>query len=220
MSEKELALRLRALDACAVSDALDRLKINGVALGLRALTSTRRVAGRVITVQLNEDDGRASKQHLGTAALDAAQPGDVIVVAHNGREDVAGWGGILSLGAKQRQVEGIIVDGACRDVDESRELDLPVFARVGVPITARSRIIETGWNEPVAICGVAVQPGDLAIADASGVVFIPAARAEEIIELAETVAAREKLMAQEVLAGKPMAAVMGANYETMLKGKS
>ncbi len=220
MSENELAARLRALDACAVSDALDRLKIKGVALGLRALTSTRRVAGRVITVQLNEDDGRASKQHLGTAALDHAQAGDVIVVAHNAREDVAGWGGILSLGAKTRQVGGVIVDGACRDVDESRELDLPVFARVGVPTTARGRIIETGWNEPVTICGVTVSPGDLVIADASGVVFIPEARAQEIIELAEAVAAREKLMAQEVLAGKPMAAVMGANYETMLKGNA
>lgn len=208
--------RLSVLDACAISDALDRAGLSGVALGLTALSGDRRICGRAITVQLGPDDGRASKRHLGTAAAEAAGPGSVIVIAH-GRTDVAGWGGILSLAAKTRGAEGVVVDGACRDIDESREMDLPVFAHVAVPVTARGRVIEHDWNCEVSISGVAVSPGDYVMADGSGVVFIPAAQAEAIIAAAETIVERERRMAAEVRAGRPVSEVMGASYETMLK---
>ncbi len=177
----DLVARLSRLDACAVSDAMDRAGRTGAALGLGALSTGRRIAGRAVTVQLGPDDGRASKRHLCTAAVEASGPGSVIVVANNARTDAAGWGGILSLAAKTRGVEGVIIDGACRDVDESREFELPVYARVAVPVTARSRVIEYDWDTPVIISGVVVSPGDYVIADASGVVFVPQDRAEEIV---------------------------------------
>lgn len=208
--------RLARVDACAVSDALDRHGIGGVALGLHAVSTPSRIVGRAVTVQLGPDDGRASKRHLCTAAVDASGPESVIVVAHRARVDVAGWGGILSLAAKGRGVAGVVVDGACRDVDESREMELPVYARATVPVTARGRIIETGWNEPVSIGKVEVAPGDYVIADGSGVVFVAAARIGEILALAERIVARERLMAEDVRAGRPVAQVMGTDYETML----
>jgi hypothetical protein len=101
----------------------------------------------------------------------------------------------------------------CRDVDESRECGLPIYGKVGVPITARSRILEIDWNVLVDIAGA---PGDLVLADASGVVFVPIARAEEVLAAAEQIAAKERLMAAEVDRGRSMAEVMGANYEAML----
>lgn len=208
--------RLARLDACAVSDALDRAGLNGVALGLNAVSAGARMAGRAITVQLGPDDGRPSERHLCTRAVEASAPGSVIVVAHDGRTDVAGWGGILSLAAKRRGVEGVVVDGACRDLDESRDLGLTVYARVAVPVTARGRIIETDWNVPVSVAGVSVSPGDYVIADGSGVVFVPAARIGEILATAERIAERERLMAGDVEAGKPVSEVMGADYESML----
>jgi 4-hydroxy-4-methyl-2-oxoglutarate aldolase len=208
--------RLAKLDTCTLSDALDRLGLKGVALGLSALSAGRRIAGTAVTVQLGPDDGRASKRHLCTAAVDASGPGNIIVIAHAGRTDVAGWGGILSKGTRRNAVEGVVIDGACRDVDESREFDLPIYGKVGVPITARSRILEIDWNVRVDIAGVAVAPGDLVLADASGVVFVPIARAEEVLAAAEQIAARERLMAAEVDRGRSMAEVMGANYEAML----
>lgn len=211
-----LIARLARLDTCALSDALDRMGIKGVALGLSAVSAGRRIAGAAITVQLGPDDGRASKRHLCTAAVDAARPDHVIVIAHGGRTDVAGWGGILSKGAVRNGIEGIVIDGACRDVDEGREMGLPIYAKACVPITARSRIIEIDWDVPVAIAGVEVAPGDLVLADASGVVFVPLARAEEAIATAETIAAKERLMAAEVDRGSAMAEVMGINYEAML----
>ena len=123
-----VARRLSRLDACAVSDALDALSLPGAALGLRAVSAPRLVTGPVITVDLTVAEAHradaaaaspAPRRHLGTAAVDAAGPGDVIVVAHNGRADVAGWGGVLSAGASRKGVAGVVVDGAVRDVDQA-----------------------------------------------------------------------------------------------------
>ena len=215
-----LIVRLAKLDTCVVSDALDRLGIKGVALGLSAVSAGRRISGRAVTVQLRPDDGRGSKRHLCTAAVDASGPANVIVIDHAGRTDVAGWGGILSKGASRNGVKGIVIDGACRDVDESREMDLPVYAKACVPITARSRIIEVSWNSIVTIAGIEVAPGDLVLADGSGVVFVPQARAEEVIDAAEVMAAKERMIAAEIERGGPMTAVMGINYEAMLSANS
>ena len=211
----ELVERLLKLDTCAVSDALDRLGMTGVVLGLHPTAPPARIAGRIVTVRLVNADGRPSHRHLGTAAIEAASEGDVIVV-ENPRLDAAGWGGILSAAAKTRGVAGVIVDGAARDIDESRELELPVFARAAVPRTARGRIIEEAFNEPIKVGEVTVNPGDLVLADGSGVAFLAADRAEEVLQAAETIAAREAKMKEAVMAGDPVTEVMGRDYETML----
>lgn len=216
--EDEAVGRLARLDTCAVSDALDKLGLPGAALGLTALAAPRRITGRAVTVDLVEDHPgvAVTGRHLGTAAVDASGPGDVIVVAHHGRTHMAGWGGVLSTGAKRNGVEGVVVHGACRDVDEARELDLPLYATTGVPVTARGRVLERAWNVPVDIAGVPVSPGDLVIADASGVVFVPAGQADKVLTTAETIASRERAMVERVRAGHAMADVMSADYETML----
>jgi 4-hydroxy-4-methyl-2-oxoglutarate aldolase len=212
-----LLARLAALDSCACSDAMDQLGLAGVARGLRALTVARRVSGPVITVALGSADSAGTAgRHLGTAAIEAAESGDVIVVAAGGRVDAAGWGGVLSLAATIRGVSGVIVDGACRDVDESATLGLPVYALAAVPATARGRQAEVGWNTPVQVAGVTVAPGDLVVADGSGVVFVPAGRAADVIAAAERIAAREAAMADRLRAGEPASAVLSADYEQML----
>ena len=218
-AQDTLVERLSKVDACAASDALDRLGMKGSVIGLRPLTVTAKITGRVVTTRMKAFGGERSTRHLGAAAIEAANPGDVIVIDHRGRLDCAAWGGILSNGAKVSGVAGVIVDGAVRDVDESRELGLPVYGRAGVQVTARTRIIEESCNEPIEMCGVWVKPGDLVIADSSGVVFISADHAEDVVAAAEDIAAREALMTKDVRAGKPISQVMGANYETMLERK-
>lgn len=214
----ELVQRLRVLDTCAVSDALDALGLPGPLLGLQCVTTLKRMAGAAVTVKLGADDGRASRRHLCTAAVEAAGADTVIVIEHGGRTDVAGWGGILSQAAVQRGVEGVVIDGACRDADESRQLNFPVFARGAVPVTARGRIIELEWDTIISVAGRSVAPGDLVLADGSGVVVVPIASAEAVVAKAETIAARERLMAADIKAGRPVSEVMGASYEDMLKG--
>lgn len=216
-SPDPLLARLARLDTCAVSDALDQLGLPSGVNGLPALSAGRRIAGAAVTVQLDNDDGRPSRRHLCTAAVDASGPGKVIVIAHNGRTDVAGWGGILSRGASRNAVEGIVIDGACRDLDESRDLGLTIYGRAATAVTARSRVIETDWDVPVTVAGRSVAPGDLVLADGSGVVFLPLAHAEDVLGRAERIAARERLMVEQVERGLPMTEVMGADYETQLK---
>jgi 4-hydroxy-4-methyl-2-oxoglutarate aldolase len=213
----ELVNRLGRLDTCSVSDAIDRLGMRGTVHGIHEVWHCPRIAGRVVTVKLKKRVGdETSPRHLGTSAIMAADPGDVIVIEHGDPEAAAGWGGILSLGAKLKGVGGVIVDGACRDVDESREHKFPVYARSAVPTTARGRILEEAFNVPITVGGIPVKPGDLVIADGSGVVFVPDDRAEEVIKTAETIFATEAAMGEALRAGKPITEVMGANYETML----
>lgn len=212
-----LVERLAKLDACSVSDALDKLGLPGAVNGLSPLTVRRRVAGRAVTVKLGAPMEGLPKRHLGAGAVMISEPGDVIVVEHRGRTDVSGWGGLLSRGAVMKGVSAVIVDGACRDLDEAAELELPIYARAATPTTARGRVAEHAFNEPITVAGLAVRPGDLVIADASGVVFVPADKAEAVIATAEKIFAREQLMAADIERGRPIGEVMGADYEDMLK---
>lgn len=213
----ELAARLARLDTCGVSDALDRLGLQGAVLGLRPMWPCPRIAGQVITVRLRRaDHGEHAPRHLGTAAIEAGGPGSVIVIEHHDRDDAAGWGGILSLAARVKGIEGVIVDGTCRDVDDSRDAGFPVYARAATPMTARGRVVEASMGEPIRVGDLQVQPDDYVIADWSGAVFLNGARAEEIISTAESLAAREAQMAEAVRAGRSVVEVMGANYESML----
>jgi len=210
--------RLARLDCCAVSDALDKLKLPGVVSGLPQLAGHGRICGRVITMKLGVGaPAPGPVRHLGTRAIEAANPGDVIVVEQKSGVEAGSWGGILALGAKLRGVAGVIADGPVRDIDEAKSFDFPVFARACTARTARGRVVELATNGPVEIGTVAVNPGDYVIADGSGVVFIKAGDIERVLAAAESIAAREAAMAQALRAGTPITEVMGANYEHMLK---
>ena len=216
MAVDEWVERLAKLDTCAVSDAQDKLGIVGTITGIVPLYPTKRIAGRAVTVRLKTKGDEEAKVHLGTTAVVSADPGDVIVIDHNGRTDVAGWGGILSTAARTKGLAGVIIDGASRDVDEARGLGLPLYGRAATPLTARGRIIEEFTNQPIEIAGVTVNPGDYVIADASGIVVVPAERAAEVVPEAERIVERETAMAADVKAGKPVTEVMGTSYEKML----
>ena len=211
--------RLARMDSCAVSDALDKLSLKGAVTGIQRFSTDRRIAGRVLTVKLDRAEGRANTRHLCTAAIESADPGDILVIEQRTGLDAASWGGNLSLGAKVRGVAGVIVEGPVRDIDDSRRLDFPVFARNATAKTARGRIVEIATNQPIQVGDIIVSPGDYAIADASAVVFIAAAEIERVIETAEQIMAREEAMAQAIREGQPISQVMGANYEDMLKSR-
>ena len=211
--------RLRNIDTCAVSDALDAFGLSGTVMGLSSISVLKRIAGRVQTVKLGKANPDIPKKHLCSSAVDAANPGDIIVVENHETEIAAGWGGILSTAAAAKGLSGTIVDGPARDADESRDVDFPVFARTATPFTARGRIAEHNWNIEIEIGGVAVNPGDLVLADGSGVVFVPKTHEKEIIDKAEEIQAKEAAMALAVKEGKPVSDVMGGDYENMLISK-
>jgi 4-hydroxy-4-methyl-2-oxoglutarate aldolase len=214
----DLLTRLNAVDACAVSDALDKLGLTGQVTGLDRLSTDRRIAGPVVTVKLEPHDGRvAASRHLCTTAIESSQPGDVVVVEQRSGIDAAGWGGNLGLGAKLRGIAGVIVDGPARDIDECRAHDFPLFARSHTSRTARGRIVETGTNVPITVGDVAVSPGDYVIADGSAVVFVARNEIGRVLAAAEAIASQERAMAESLEHGTAISQVMGARYETMLE---
>lgn len=210
--------RLERLDTCAVSDALDKLGLGSVVSGLPRLAGNRRIAGRAVTVRLGVGSPRPGPvRHLGTTAIEAARPGDVIVVEQTSGVEAGCWGGILTLGAQLRGVAGVVADGPVRDIDEADGYGFPIYGRSSTARTARNRIVELATNEPVVIGGVTVSPGDYVLADRSAVVFVAAADIGRVLDAAEAIAAREAGIAAALRDGTPITEAMGANYEHMLK---
>jgi 4-hydroxy-4-methyl-2-oxoglutarate aldolase len=212
--------RLARLDCCAVSDALDKLGLTGAEGGLLQRSASRRIAGRAVTVRLvlKDDapvhDGPAV--HLGATAIESSGPGSIIVIEQRTGVEAGSWGGILSLAAKLRGIEGVVADGSVRDIDEARVYDLPIYSRGLTARTARGRIAEAATNVDVRIGESTVSAGDYVLADNSGVVFVPAREIARVLDAAEEIATREAAMAKALLAGESVTTVMGANYENML----
>jgi 4-hydroxy-4-methyl-2-oxoglutarate aldolase len=212
--------RLRRLDSCAISDAFDRLDLSGVVSGVPQQSGSGRIAGVAVTLKLETGAPPAAHppRHLGTTAVEASGPDNIIVIEQHTGIFAGCWGGLLTLGAKTRGVAGVIADGPVRDIDEARALEFPIFARDLTAVTARGRLVERATNVPVSAWGITVHPGDYVIADGSAVVFIPAAEVVRVLNVAEDIAAREARMAKAIHAGEPISQVMGAQYESMLKG--
>lgn len=217
MAEDSLINRLKKLDTCAVSDALDRLGLKGATFGVRPLWACPRIVGRAVTVKIKPAGLEKPKQHLGSPAIHAARAGDIIVIDSGGRSDVSAWGGLLSLASKTKGLSGVVIDGACRDIDESRDVGFPVYARAVVPMTARGRVVQDSFNQEIQFAGVQVNPGDLVIADGSGVVILPRAKEQEVIKEAEAVAEQEARMAEGIRQGLSVVEVLERlGYESML----
>jgi regulator of RNase E activity RraA len=210
--------RLRRLDACAVSDALDKLRLPGVVTGLPQRSGRGRIAGRAVTMKVGPGTPPPGPpRHLGCSAIEAAGPDEVIVVEQRSCIEAGCWGGLLTLGAKVRGVAGVIADGPLRDVDEAVAYELPIFSRSLTALTARARVVELGTQVPVQVGSAEVIPGDYVLADQSAVIFIAARDIERVLDAAETIVAREAAMAKAIAAGTPIGQVMGGNYEHMLK---
>ena len=211
--------RLRRLDGCAVSDALDKLKLPGVVTGLPQRSGPGRIAGRAVTMKVGPGaPPPGSPKHLGCTAIESSGRDDVIVVEQRSGVEAGCWGGLLTLGAKQRGVAGVVADGPLRDVDEAIAYEFPIFSRSLTAFTARGRVVELGTQVAVAIGNVTVQPGDYVLADRSAVIFIAQADIERVLEAAEAIVAKEAAMAKAILAGTPIGTVMGGDYEHMLQG--
>lgn len=209
--------RLNKLDSCAVSDAMDSLNLPGEVTGINNQTTKNKIVGQTLTVKLGATPPQGgSVKHLCSGAIESGSKGHIIVIEQSTGLDAAGWGGVLSNAAQHNGIEGVIVEGPARDIDEAAELGFSVYARGHTARTARSRVYEQSYNTEVKVGDVKVNEGDYVIADGSAVVFIPKEKAEDVIQIAERIVAKEKLMTEAVRSGKPVGEVMGSNYENML----
>jgi regulator of RNase E activity RraA len=208
MSTSSLLERYAAVDSAAVSDALDQFGLPSGVGTLRPVWGPASIVGFAVTVALEPRAAGPAGAHIATTAIDSADSQSVIVVDNQGRTDVSCWGGILSLGAQQRGARGVVADGVCRDVAEARDLGFPVFSRGSTPATARGRLQQRSTGEPVSIAGLAVRQGDIVLADETGLVVVPRGRADQVVDIATAIVARERATADEVRAGVPLSHAM------------
>lgn len=216
---KDYRDRFEKLSTTNVADAMDALGLRGATYGIRPMWHTMgKVLGPVVTVRLTAAGLTKGKHHLGIKAIEAANPGDVILIDNGGRLDTSCWGGILANGAKLKGVNGLVVDGAVRDLDDCIEAGFNVYARGTVVATARGRIMEESTNCMVQFGGVQVRPGDIAFGDKSGVVIVPQERIDDVINKAEQLFNKEEAMVAAMKSGKSAMEVDSEfNYEKMLK---
>ena len=189
--------RVAQLDTATLSDALDRLGIAGQCLGLKPLDQRYRLAGRASTLRY------APQRPGGTVGdyIDDVKPGSVVVIDNGGRPDATVWGDILTFVAHSRKLAGTVIDGACRDTQLALELGYPVFSRSYSMRTGKDRVQLEAVNVVVNVGDARVNPGDLMRGDSDGVVVIPRDREDEVLAVAEEIAAAEERIREAVAGG-------------------
>ncbi len=186
--DEEIREILMKVSTPNVSDAMHRARAME---GLHPLVRGKKIVGKAVTVSTMDGDWAKPVE-----AINVAGKGDVLVIKCSG-DTAAVWGELATRSCINRGIEGVIIDGAVRDVDDIRNLGFPVFARKEVPNAGEPK----GFGEinvKIVCGGVEVNPGDWIIADDNGVMVIPKRRAYEIARRALEVKKAEDRIRGEI----------------------
>jgi len=186
----------RHVEVASVSDALEQLtgKKMYMTHRMRPIFTTR-FAGRALTVLLKKEtnhDPDALKGML--RAIDTGGPNSVYVMVVEEGADIAGMGGLMGTAMSARNFSGAVIDGGVRDTAYLQKIGFPVYALGIVPSTSVGHYRFAGANIPVTCDGVAVNPNDFIVADADGVVVVPAGLAPQVLQLAQEMDFKEHSM--------------------------
>jgi regulator of RNase E activity RraA len=174
-----------AFDTPDVSDLLNRMF--AVSPAIRCLSGdTHRLVGPACTVKVHPADNLMVHK-----SLDVAHPGDVVVIDAGGTSVNATLGNLVCAKAQHLGIAGFIIDGYVRDLPKIQPLGFPVFAR-GTTTTGPLHNGPGEINYPICCGGVVVNPGDVVVADAAGVVIVPRIHAADILERLRAFAARNR----------------------------
>lgn len=172
----ELVAQAAQFQAAILADVAGR---RGALHGrIQALRPRMKVAGPAFTVEVRPGDNLMIH-----AAIMLAKPGDVIVVNGKGDLSAALMGAIMMNACKQLGIAGVVIDGAVRDVLEIDEMDYPVFA-AGANPNGPTKNVAGRINHPVSVGGATVNPGDLIIGDADGVLVVERDKLASLLPLA------------------------------------
>lgn len=178
---------------CAISDCMDRF--NAMTSDMRPLFDGIRLVGTAVTVKTLASDLAAAFK-----AIDLCQPGDIVVIDSHGSISTAFWGENMTMSAINRGVVAAVIDGACRDIEEIRKLKFPVICKGFVPnvgsISGYGHV-----NVPIQCAGVPVNPGDIIVVDANGVVVVPQTESATILEKALHLLKTEYIIQEKIKAG-------------------
>lgn len=201
MTTEALVAEFMKFSTPTISDAMDKLLIKCGCEGLKPIIEGKKFVGPAFTVRYGPVGTIKTKAG---DYIDEAKKGDVIVIDNGGRTYCTVWGDILTNVAVSKKLAGTIIDGVCRDVDGIRELDYAMYTKGYFMVTGKDRVEMVEMGGTVNICNVKVLPGDLVMADGSGVLIIPRSRAEEVLEAAKTIHEAEENIVAAVQAGSTL----------------
>jgi len=206
----EILDHLREVSTATLAAVLRKRGLNGLTLdGLRSTAPATRMAGYARTLRylpLRED---LSASHGGgmnaqKRAIEAIRPGEVLVIEARGEQGAGTIGDILGLRAQVRGAVGIVTDGAIRDSAALAALEIPFYHAAVHPAVLGRRHVPWDTGVTVACAGVTIQPGDIMVGDADGVVVLPPAIAAEVLAEAREQERQEEFIAERVAAGEPI----------------
>jgi regulator of RNase E activity RraA len=203
-----------------LSDTMDELGIPCGVVGASVLKPTmpgKTIVGPALTLRnilQRIDPLTGARDHVNRMAEfeahNLAQPGDVLVI--QGVAKVSNMGGISAQTGKRQGEVGAIVQGGVRDIAHSRAIGYPVWASDITPVTGKWRLETVEINGPIQIGDVRVAPGDLVVADDSGVCFIPRELVLEVLDAAEQKAKAEVIRCKAIDDGVPVPDISRSTY--------
>jgi 3-hexulose-6-phosphate synthase/6-phospho-3-hexuloisomerase len=198
-SEKDLLDAFSKVSSCNVADAQHK---KGAMKGIHPrIKHGVKMAGKALTVHTVNGDWAKPVE-----AIDKAKPGDVIVIDACGGE-IAVWGELASWSCKTKEVAGVVIDGAVRDIDSIIDLEFPCFSR-HIASNAGEPKGYGGIGQEIVCGGVTVKSGDWIVGDESGVVVVPQEHALEVANRALDVLERENRVREEIKRGGTLSSVM------------
>lgn len=202
------------LDTAGVSNALDKLGIRRQTFNIMPLANYKNVyVGPAFTVRYVPASDPAG--NVGDFIDDVA-PGDFLVIDNGGRTDCTVWGDIMTQYAGLRGIAGTVINGVCRDVNRAIDDGYPLFTVGRWMRTGKDRVQVGGVNEPVALRKVRVNPRDIVVADANGVVVVPRSRASQVAEVASKIEKSEEAIREMIVSRSTLAeARRQAGYHTL-----
>lgn len=213
-NDQELLARCAAIGTSTWADAMDTLGIAGVVQGIERRGGQGRIAGFAVTARhVWGGLGDFDRADFAVGRLVAATgPGRVLMVDAGGT-CISTFGGIASLAASRRQATAVVIDGACRDVDEIRATGLWLASRHVTPLTGKTRLRLQAMGETVTIGGVRVAEGDLVVGDDTGLVVVPRARLQDVLAAAKHALEVDERVERGIRDGLSFAeAAAAANY--------
>jgi regulator of RNase E activity RraA len=199
------------LTTSIVSDSLDAVGLRAQVLPRRLapISSPARAFGRAATLQFAPTTASSADGPYDDAIdfIDSLAAGELVVIATGASNASSFWGELFSAAAIGHGAVGVLTDGNLRDTDRIAALGFPAFSVSRRPIDYRSRMRVIAKRESVVVEGLRIDPGDLVLADADGVVVIPRAREEEVLGLARQRAAAERNVLSELQGGASLRSV-------------
>ena len=201
---------LREVSTATLAAQLRKRGLNGLTLdGLRSTRPDLRMAGFARTVRylpLREDLSAAYSGGMNAQkrAIEQIRPGEVLVIEARGDQTAGTIGDILALRTQVRGAAGIVTDGAIRDSAVLAQLEIPAYHAAVHPAVLGRRHVPWETDVTVACAGVTIQPGDILVGDADGVVVLPPPLAAEVLADAREQERQERFIATQVAAGEPI----------------